>query len=377
MTRHRQARPRGRRPATAAIWAGGAVLAAVLVVGGMLLLSGHHRGQSTAGRLVSNPSSAASASATSSASSPARTSRGATPAPSPSAGSALPTPSTAPSDCGGDPHLCGYPDATNTGVPAGMALRSVPGQVSRGPGWHYAGGYVEVSGNGAVLQGLSIPYTVDVTGSGVTIKDVRITATGNSFGVSLRHTRNVTVEDSDISSPYSDSRRLMVGVKDIYGDATGTQVLGNNIWHTATGVQIGAGLIADNYIHDVGYASGDHVNGITVNGGTTPLTVKHNTVFVNFPQTDAISLFEDFGVEANKLIEDNLVAGGSYTIYGGQNSGGPQTYNIQIIDNRFARLYYHNSGQFGPGAAFNPKGRGNVWSGNVWDNTTSPISDPG
>ena len=46
----------------------------------------------------------------------------------------------------------------------------------------YAGGYVEVSGNGAVLQGLSIPYTVDVTGSGVTIKDVRITATGNSSG---------------------------------------------------------------------------------------------------------------------------------------------------------------------------------------------------
>ena len=361
------------------MWAGGAVAVAALVAGGMFLLSGHHAGNSTAGRLVSNPSSPASSPSPASPSpSPSpRSSHGATSKSSSPAGSASPSSPATPTDCAAAPHLCGYPDAANSGVPAGMALRSVPGQVSRGPGWHYAGGYVEVSGNGAVLQGLSIPYNVDVTGSGVTIKDVRITVTGNGFGVSLRHTRNVTVEDSDISSPYSDSRRLMVGVKDIYGDASGTRVLGNNVWHTATGVQVGAGLIADNYIHDIGYASGDHVNGITVNGSTTPLTVKHNTVFVNFPQTDAISLFEDFGVEANKVIEDNLVAGGSYTIYGGQNNGGPQTYNIQIINNRFARLYYHKGGQFGPGAAFSPRGRGNTWSGNVWDNTEAPISDPG
>ncbi len=39
------------------------------------------------------------------------------------------------SNCGPSPHRCGYPDATNTGVPKGMALRSVPGQVSSGPGW--------------------------------------------------------------------------------------------------------------------------------------------------------------------------------------------------------------------------------------------------
>jgi len=372
MTRHRLARPARGRSAMAVIWAGGAIVVAVLVVGGTLLLSGHKAGHSTATHPAGTPSSRSSLASSALSS---RAKHDATP--SPSAGSGSPTPSATPSDCAADPHLCGYPDATNTGVPAGMALRSVPGQVSRGPGWHYAGGYVEVSGKGAVLRGLSIPYNVDVTASGVTIKDVRITVTGNGFGVSLRHTSNVTVENSDISSPYSDSRRLMVGVKDIYGDSTGTQVLGNNIWHTATGVQMGEGLIEDNYIHDVGYASGDHVNGITVNGSTTPLTMKHNTVFVNFPQTDAISLFEDFGVEANKVIENNLVAGGSYTIYGGQNNGGPHTYNIQILNNRFARLYYHNSGQFGPGAAFNPGGRGNVWSGNIWDSTQASISDPG
>ncbi len=31
-------------------------------------------------------------------------------------------------------------------------------------------------------------------------------------------------------------------------------------------------------------------------------------------QTDAIGLFEDFGVQANRIIRGNLLAGGSYTL---------------------------------------------------------------
>ena len=69
---------------------------------------------------------------------------------------------------------------------------------------------------------------------------------------------------------------------------------------------------------------GDHLNGTTSNGSTTPLAIIHNTIFNAHGQTDAISLFEDFGTEANREISDNLVAGGGYTIYGGQNPGGPR-----------------------------------------------------
>lgn len=301
----------------------------------------------------------------------------ATPSASPSA-SPKPKPTPTPASCSNAPHLCGFPDTTNSGVPAKMAkkLLNVPSQVSSGPGWHFEpGGWVEVDGNGAVLKGLNIPYNVDVTASDVTIEDDVIVNTGDDFGVSIRHSHGVTVKDCDISSPYTDSRRLMVGVKDVYGDATGIKVIGNNIWHTATGVQIGAGVIADNYIHSMGFKSGDHVNGITVNGSTTPLAIRHNTVFVNLDQTDAISLFEDFGVEANKLIKDNLVAGGDYSIYGGAKSGGPQSYNIRIIGNRFSRKYYSNGGQFGPAAYFD-SGRGNVWAGNIWDGTEQAVSSP-
>jgi hypothetical protein len=337
-----------------------AAAVAVLVVGGTLLIT--HRG-------AKHPSVAPS---------PVPTFTG-TPSASPSAKpTPTPTPTPTPANCSNAPHLCGFPDATNSGVPAKMQkkLLNVPGQVSSGPGWQFnPGGWVEVSGNGAVLKGLNIPYNVDVTASNVTIEDDVIVNTGDDFGVSIRHSHNVTVKDCAISSPYADSRRLMVGVKDVYGDATGIKVIGNNIWHTATGVQIGAGVIASNYIHSMGFKSGDHVNGITVNGSTTPLTIRHNTVFVNLDQTDAISLFQDFGVEANKLIKDNLVAGGGYSIYGGAKSGGPQSYNIRIIGNRFSRKYYSNGGQFGPAAYFD-SGRGNVWSGNIWDGTEAAVSSP-
>src|ERR1022692_4966381 len=147
---------------------------------------------------------------------------------------------TGQTNCAAVPSVCGFPDATNTGVPPGTKLKTVPGQVSSGPGWHFdSRGWVEVDGNGAVLSGLNIPYNLDISASNVTIKDVKVQASGqssisasnvtikdvkvqasgqSSFGVSLRHTSDVTVENSTIQGVNGGAGRLMVGVKDIYGD---------------------------------------------------------------------------------------------------------------------------------------------------------------
>jgi hypothetical protein len=224
-----------------------------------------------------------------------------------------------------------------------------------------------------VLEGLSVSNNLDVTASNVTIRNVRVISSGDGFGISLRHTTNVTVQDSEIFSPDAGFNRLIVGIKDIYGDSHGTRILRNDIYHVATGVQMDQGLIQDNYIHDMGYRSGDHTNGTTSNGGTTPLTIQHNTVFNSKDQTDAISLFEDFGIQANRVIDNNLVAGGGYSIYGGANPGGAKTSNIKITNNRFARIFYPNGGYWGHATAFDPSGSGNVWSGNVWDDSGAAL----
>jgi hypothetical protein len=270
------------------------------------------------------------------------------------------------------PHACGFPDGTNTGVPSGTALRSVPGQVSSGPGWHFdpQGGYVVVTTRGTVLSGLSIPYNLDIDASDVTVRDVRV-VTGGYFGISLRHTTGVTIEDSTISGQNATSGRVSLAIDDVYGDSTSIVIKNNNISEFRTGVQISTGLIAGNYIHDPGYIHGDHTNGIFAAGTTKPLTIDGNTIFNDLGQTDDISLDASSSGQdvANKLVVHNLLAGGGYSIYGGGSRNG-RTSNIVIEDNEFGQLYYPEGGQYGPAAYFDLGQPGNVWSGNVWSGTS-------
>ena len=274
------------------------------------------------------------------------------------------------------PSKCGYPDATNTGVPAGTKLLSVPGQISSGPGWHYvSSGYVEVNGNGAVLSGLYIPYNLDITGSNVTVKNSRIVTSGY-FAVSLRHTSGVTIENSTISGSNATTGRAGVDITDIYGDSTAMVIKSNNISNFKTAVQVSTGMVTGNYIHNPGYISGDHTNGIFDTGSTQPLSVTGNTIVNSFGQTDAISLDASQAgqVIANKTIENNLLAGGSYTIYGG-NSLGNSSNHMLIKNNRFGQDYFAKSGQYGPVAYFTTSST-NIWSGNVWDSTGTAIPSP-
>ena len=105
------------------------------------------------------------------------------------AGAAVPT------SCAATPSTCSYPAATNTGVPLGTTLKSVPGQVSSGPGWYYnaAGNDVIVNVNGTVLSGLYIPYNLVINASNVTVNNVQV-VTSAIFGISLTHTTGVTIE---------------------------------------------------------------------------------------------------------------------------------------------------------------------------------------
>jgi len=309
-----------------------------------------------------------------------------TPRPTPTA-SSMPKPvptSTAPApvptddvgaatavNCAERPSRCGYPDETNTGVAGGSSLLRVPEDVRSGTGWAWDSRGWLSAGDGAIVENLIISGPVDVTGQNVVVRNNKITVSGETWGVALRHAANATVRNNEIG--VTGMPRLMVGVKDIYGDSSGTQIIANDIANTSTGVQISQGLIEGNYIHDMGYTAGDHLNGTTSNGGTTQLTIRGNTILNQYQQTDAISLFQDFGVEANRTITGNLVAGGGYTIYGGDNQNFGKTYNIKITNNRFSTIYFPRGGYYGPYTAFDPNGAGNEFSGNIWDNNAQPV----
>ncbi len=326
----------------------GLALALLAAVGSILVLRNQHHAPASAGApaVPSQPAPAMSA-------------------PSESAHRAT----LAPIGCAARPHVCGFPDATTTGVPSGMTLRDVPGQVSSGPGWSYNPGLnlVAVTGSNTVLSGLYIHCNLDITGSHVIVKDDRV-VTGGDLGISLRHTVGVTIENSTISGLNKGFGRVGSAIDDTDGDSTGLLIKANDISAFKSAVQVTTGLVTGNYIHDPGYIPGDHTNGVIANGGTGQLTIIHNTILNSLSQTDAITLdtLQTPGPVANKIIEDNLLAGGGYPIYGG-NAFGHRTYHIVIKDNRFAQAFYPRSGQFGPIAYFTPRSPGNVWTGNVWD----------
>ncbi len=282
---------------------------------------------------------------------------------------------TAMANCAVNPSSCGFPDKTNTGARKVSAFKRIPQDIKKGPGWYWdSRGWIVINKNGTTFSNFIIDTDLSVEADNVVIHDVIITSNG-LFGIALRHADNVRIERCTIGPPLSKTR-LTIGIKDVYGDALGAVVTQNHIFNTSTAIQMEQGLITDNYITDMGYLAGDHINGILSTGSKKLLEIRHNTIFNRFSQTDAIGLFEDFDVQANRVVDNNLIAGGGYTLYAGQNPGGPRTYNIKVTNNRFAVNLYGKAGYWGPATAHNKYGSGNIWSNNVWDYNNAVVPAP-
>jgi hypothetical protein len=261
-------------------------------------------------------------------------------------------------------------------VPAGTVMTAVPGTVTSGPGWSYEASdhTVNVTSNGAVLTGLSITGSLNIKASDVTINDDQVMMDGTlgSFAVSLRNTANVTIENSTISGLNATTSRVSYGINDVYGDSTGMVIENNNISNWRIGVNVNSGQVTGNYIHDPGFIAGDHSDGVYDASGTGQLTVSGNTIFNSLGQTDAVMLQSTAGqTMSNKTITNNLLAGGDYVVYGGDQA---TTSNIVITGNRFGQQYFSTGGTYGPVSYFSPSGTGNVWSGNVWDSTGKTVA---
>ncbi len=111
-------------------------------------------------------------------------------------------------------------------------------------------------------------------------------------------------------------------------------------------------------------------------GATTPLVIKDSTILNPYGQTAAIFL-QGYGASIGEVrIENNLLAGGGYTIYGAQEEGrSPLVGPVVVTNNRFARCLSScpdSHGYFEEGGAYHLKAHFNsaltTWSGNYWDN---------
>jgi hypothetical protein len=238
------------------------------------------------------------------------------------------------------PSSCGYPDATNTGVPPGTPLTN--------------SGSITVTQDGAVISNLNINGTIMVQANNVTIRKVRITS-DDYYPIRYDDPyRGLLVEDTEIIGTSSD---VTAGIS--FANFTARRV---NIHGTADGIKADSNaIIEDSYIHDLFYdaVKETHNDGVQTTGGSN-VTVRHNTFKLSM--TDGINaclqIGTEWGPDTDWLVTNNLFDGGGWIINSRSLSS-----SMQFLNNRFT----HNSG-YGVGAP-----DGSTWSGNYFDSDGAPI----
>jgi hypothetical protein len=314
--------------------------------------------------------------------------------------------------CVANPGSCGYPDASNTGIQAGVALTQVPSQATSGPGWHYSAGTVTVTGNvGSATTGLQLaPGDEMVVPDGVnnvTIDNVELSGLSgiNDNGITIGTNtcqsdgcgpNNIAVENCYIHA-VNDSNASVGGGVYITWQAKSIAVKNCDIAGAAGAIyyneENGAEVTTGNYIHDPGASSASqHLNGIGSDAGppnaSSSWLIQDNTVLMTGPNgsqvTAPISLFPDFGPQVNvhATITGNLLDTGNYYLidngYGDAYGSSGQSY-IAITNNRLGDSG-NNYGVFNytwyiapnlPGCEKNVAVActGDVDSGNIWDAT--------
>lgn len=237
------------------------------------------------------------------------------------------------------PSDCGYPDATNTGVPAGTVLTN--------------SGSVTVTQNGATVQNLNIANggQIVVKANNVTIKNVKITGcTYYPIDYDNGTYSGLVVQDTEIESTCS---ATTAGLS--FGGYTARRV---HVHGTADGFKADSNaVIEDSYIHDLWVTAESHNDGLQSMGGNN-VTFRHNTC-----DTNTAGVCIQFGSSAsNWLVTDNLVRAGGWAFNGGSNMS-----NNTFTNNRFVKV----PGWYG---AASIEGTGTIWSGNYYDDTGATVN---
>jgi hypothetical protein len=242
-----------------------------------------------------------------------------------------------------------WPDASNTGVPAGTNLTP--------------SGSITITTAGAVVSGLDINGTVNINANNVTFERSRVRS-GSFTAVRIQSGRTgVIIQDVEVNGVGTGNE----GDNGIAGE--GATIRRVNVYNVENGITPQSSnspmLIEDSYIHDLKASGAPHYDGIQIDGGLSNITIRHNTVSNPHGQTAALMIDNYFGTISNITVDNNRLLGGGYTVYSdGQFSGGSIT-GVRLTNNRLGR------GAFGYASIVNNTP---TWSGNVDDTTGQTVS---
>jgi hypothetical protein len=234
------------------------------------------------------------------------------------------------------PAKSSFPDAGNTGVPSGVGLKQMTGELV-------------VKKAGTVIDGIDLVGRLSVQADNVTIRRSRITAPKNlpnrgrdEFTVVQQYTsvKGLRLEDCEIDGSGIVYRAVMA--------SNGLHISRCELRNIGHGVEVGQDYsVEDSWIHSTTDGPDDdwHVDGIISGIGNNGL-IRHNTIVLTGGSlTGAVSIGSSIGPIDNVMIRDNLLAGGNYTVYI-EDQEHPAT-RIQVIDNWFSTRAFPKVGVYG------------------------------
>jgi hypothetical protein len=239
-----------------------------------------------------------------------------------------------------------YPSASCTGVPVGTKLTVVNGDIS-------------VTAANTIIDSKEIHGCVSVHAPGVIIRKSKVFCSGSY--VIYSHTdysgTRLLIEDSEIDCRETNGTAI--------GD-TNITVRRINIHGCENGFDVdGALTVEDSYIHDLFTGNDAHTDGLQITDVGHDIVIRHNAILANGDTTSAIiSPSTDI---SNILIQDNLMAGGAYTLYCRQNGSGK---NYRVINNHFSTRYSPKVGAYGPWTDCQDETQ---VTGNVYHETGKPV----
>ena len=279
----------------------------------------------------------------------------------------------------------GFPNAGNTGVPAGVTLKAY-------------GGPCTITADNTVIDSKSVNCGLMIQAKNVVIRNSSLKTVW--LDQDIMHAQgksgwSVSITDSEVDGGTTDGPGVCCGNYNVLR----VEMKGG---HNGAQCENGASYcnLTDSWIHAQYEPAGGlrHLGGF-LNDGGTPSTLIHNSITCDAPAqndeggcTGDINLIPNFGVMANITVTNNFLganANSAYCTYGGGTPGlesyANQSNNIVYRDNVFERadtVANPTSGQpgstkrcaaYGPVVGFDVDGPGNVWTGNHYNDGTAIV----
>ena len=208
--------------------------------------------------------------------------------------------------------LTAWPDANNTGLPAGTALTT------------YADVDLNSTSDGQVIDKMHVTNgTIVINHNNVTVQRCKVDTLGTYCVRVMPGKTGALVRDCE----------LINGQNGVFGAGT---FLRNNIHNTENAITVSGGhnsLIKDNYCHTFFQGGADpHYDGVACQGGCNNIEVRHNYINIGSAQTTNMFFTDEFGIADNLKCINNYFIGSGYNII----VGGALT-NVVIQDNLLGR----------------------------------------